>query len=152
MYNKEDILREFKAFLSREDVLKNTCQLLFDCVKHFNWVGFYKMNNDKNVLKLGPYVGASTDHTEIPYGRGICGQVAISGKTFIVPDVEQEDNYLSCSIETKAEIVIPIYHQNQLIGQLDIDSHYINPFTKKDHELLNEICSKLGPAVNNFIH
>ena len=90
------------------DKLQKICQLLDQEISYFNWTGFYFRNGDKEELVLGSYVGAETDHTVIPFGKGICGQVAVSNKTFVVPDVHDQDNYLSCSIDTKAEIVVPI--------------------------------------------
>jgi GAF domain-containing protein len=111
---------------------------------YFNWTGFYFKNGDKDELKLGPYVGAPTDHTIIPYGKGICGQVAVSNETFVVPDVHEESNYLSCSIDTKAEIVVPIFKDGKNIGQIDIDSHTIDPFTEEDRELLEWLCNEVS--------
>ena len=119
-----------------EEKLQKVCHLLDQEISYFNWTGFYFKNGDKDELKLGPYVGAPTDHTIIPYGKGICGQVAVSNETFVVPDVHEESNYLSCSIDTKAEIVVPIFKDRQNIGQIDIDSHTIDPFTEEDRELL----------------
>lgn len=112
-------------------------QLLDQEVEYYNWTGFYFMNDAAKQLEIGPYVGAHTDHSVIPYGRGICGQVAVSGKTFEVPDVQAQDNYLACSLETKSEIVVPMYKDEVLVGQLDIDSHKLDPFTAEDHHILN---------------
>jgi len=116
------------------------CDLLRHDVAHYDWVGFYWMNDAAQTLHLGAYSGATTDHDVIPYGRGICGQVAVSGNTFEVPDVQAQDNYLSCSMDTRSEIVVPIYHDHQLIGQLDIDSHVLDPFSPEDHDVLGQIC------------
>lgn len=127
-----------------QDGLKEVCEYLFNQVPHYNWVGFYFMNDDTRILEIGPYAGAETEHTRIPYGKGICGQVAESGETFIVQDVTAQDNYIACSIETKSEIVLPIYKGDQLIAQLDIDSHYASPFTEEDDEMLKEICEMVG--------
>lgn len=127
-----------------EEKLEKVCHLLDQEISYFNWTGFYFKNGDKNELKLGPYVGAETDHTIIPYGKGICGQVAVSNETFIVPDVHLQDNYLSCSIDTKAEIVVPIFKNGENIGQIDIDSHTIDPFTKEDLELLEWLCNEVS--------
>lgn len=127
-----------------DDKLNKICQLLDQEIEYFNWTGFYFRNGDKEELVLGPYVGAATDHTVIPFGRGICGQVAVSSETFVVPDVSQEDNYLSCSIDTKAEIVVPIFKDGKNIGQIDIDSHSLNPFTKEDEALLQWICDEVA--------
>ena len=130
-----------------EDKLQKVCYLLDQEISYFNWTGFYFKNGDKNELKLGPYVGAETDHTIIPYGKGICGQVAVSNETFIVPDVHEQDNYLSCSIDTKAEIVVPIFKNGKNIGQIDIDSHTLNPFTKEDLELLEWLCVEVSKII-----
>ena len=126
------------------DKLQKVCQLLDQEISYFNWTGFYFKNGDKEELILGPYVGAETDHTVIPYGKGICGQVAVSGETFVVPDVYAQDNYLSCSIATKAEIVVPIFKDGENIGQIDIDSHKIDPFTAEDREMLEWLCGEIG--------
>ena len=137
----------FNQSISIDEKLKTVCQLLSDHVDHYNWVGFYFKNGDKNELKLGPYVGAETDHVIIPYGKGICGQVAESNETFVVPDVYAQDNYLACSIETKAEIVMPIFKNGENIGQIDIDSHTIDPFTDADTKLLEYICNKVSEII-----
>jgi L-methionine (R)-S-oxide reductase len=127
-----------------EEKLEKVCHLLDQEIAYFNWTGFYFKNGDKDELKLGPYVGAPTDHTIIPYGKGICGQVAVSNETFVVPDVHEESNYLSCSIDTKAEIVVPIFKDGQNIGQIDIDSHTVDPFTDEDRELLEWLCNEVS--------
>ena len=127
-----------------EEKLEKVCHLLDQEISYFNWTGFYFKNGDKDELILGPYVGAPTDHTIIPYGKGICGQVAVSNETFVVPDVHQESNYLSCSIDTKAEIVVPIFKDGKNIGQIDIDSHTVDPFTNEDRELLEWLCNEVS--------
>jgi len=127
-----------------EEKLEKVCHLLDQEISYFNWTGFYFKNGDNDELKLGPYVGAPTDHTIIPYGKGICGQVAVSNETFVVPDVNEESNYLSCSIDTKAEIVVPIFKDGQNIGQIDIDSHTVDPFTDEDRELLEWLCNEVS--------
>lgn len=127
--------------------LLKICQLLDQEIEYYNWTGFYFRNGGKEELILGPYVGAETDHTVIPFGKGICGQVAVSGETFVVPDVHAQDNYLSCSIDTKSEIVVPIFKDGKNIGQIDIDSHKIDPFTKADEELLQWICEKVAEII-----
>lgn len=124
--------------------LEKICHLLDQEIPYYNWTGFYFKNGDKDELVLGPYVGAPTDHTVIPFGKGICGQVAVSNETFVVPDVHEQDNYLSCSVDTKAEIVVPIIKDGENIGQIDIDSHQLNPFTDEDRELLEWLCEKVA--------
>ena len=129
--------------ISGVELQKSLVQWLDKEVPYYNWTGFYFMNDEKQQLEIGPYVGAYTDHTVITYGRGICGQVAMSGKTFEVPDVHAQDNYLACSLATKSEIVVPIYKGENLVGQIDIDSHELDPFTQEDHDFLE--------AVANFV-
>ncbi|EMQ96418.1 GAF domain-containing protein [Xanthomarina gelatinilytica] len=124
--------------------LKNICELLEAHIPHYNWVGFYFKNGDKNELKLGPYVGEPTDHIIIPFGKGICGQVAVSNKNFVVPDVSAQDNYIACSITVKAEIVIPIFVNGENIGQIDIDSNTPDPFSEEDERFLEFVCEKVA--------
>jgi L-methionine (R)-S-oxide reductase len=121
---------------SRDEKLKNLCQFLSDSVDYYNWVGFYFANHDTKTLHLGPYVGAETDHTVIPFGKGICGQVAVSNQNFVVPDVAAQDNYIACSFTVKSEIVVPLFVNDVNIGQIDIDSHVLDPFTEKDEKFL----------------
>ena len=127
-----------------EERLLNICELLEKHIKYYNWVGFYFKNGDKEELLLGPYVGAPTNHTVIPFGKGICGQVAVSNTNFIVPDVTAQDNYIACSISVKAEIVIPIFVDGENIGQIDIDSNTPDPFTKADEDFLEFVCAKVS--------
>ena len=127
-----------------EKRLLSICELLESNVSYYNWVGFYFKNGDKNELKLGPYVGAPTDHIIIPFGKGICGQVALSNKNFAVSDVSAQDNYLACSINVKAEIVVPIFVNGKNIGQIDIDSNTINPFTNADESFLEFVCTQVS--------
>lgn len=130
--------------LSKDEKLLNICKLLETNIEYYNWVGFYFKNGDKNELKLGPYVGEPTDHTIIPFGKGICGQVAVSNKNFVVPDVSAQDNYIACSITVKAEIVIPIFVNGENIGQIDIDSNTPDPFTEADERFLEFVCQKVA--------
>jgi len=121
---------------TRDEKLLEICQLLNQNVAHYNWVGFYFRNDQKEELILGPYVGAPTDHTVIPFGKGICGQVAVSNQNFVVPDVSLQDNYIACSFTVKSEIVVPLFVNGQNIGQIDIDSHDLDPFTEQDERFL----------------
>ena len=126
--------------------LQQICELLKEKVTHYDWVGFYFKNGDKNELKLGPYAGTPTDHTIIPFGKGICGQVAVSNQNFVVPDVKAQDNYIACSITVKAEIVVPLFVNGENVGQIDIDSNTPDPFTPEDErflEFVNEEVAKI---------
>jgi L-methionine (R)-S-oxide reductase len=132
--------------ISREEKLLKICELLSNSVAYYNWVGFYFANHETKTLHLGPYVGAETDHTVIPFGKGICGQVAVSNANFVVPDVAAQDNYIACSFTVKSEIVVPLFVNGENIGQIDIDSHVLDPFTEEDErflEFVNEMVSNL---------
>ncbi len=132
-----------------EKKLKQICELLQAEVAYYDWVGFYFKNGDKQELKLGPYVGDPTDHEIIPFGKGICGQVALSNSNFVVPDVKAQDNYIACSISVKAEIVIPIFYDGENIGQIDIDSGTLNPFTNADELFLEYVCTEISSLLKN---
>ncbi|MBL4745048.1 MAG: GAF domain-containing protein [Flavobacteriaceae bacterium] len=129
---------------STPEKLQIICDFLKKEILYYDWVGFYFKNGAKNELKLGAYAGEETAHTIIPFGKGICGQVALSNKNFVVQDVQDQDNYISCGWKIKSEIVIPIFVNDQNIGQIDIDSHTISPFTPEDEELLEFTCSQVA--------
>lgn len=112
------------------------CELLKDQIDYYDWVGFYFANHEARTLHLKSYAGEETDHTVIPFGKGICGQVAESNENFVVPDVKAQDNYIACSITVKAEIVIPLFKDGKNIGQIDIDSNTPDPFSKEDEDFL----------------
>lgn len=124
--------------------LTSICNALKSKIPHYDWVGFYFKNDKKRELVLGPYAGKPTDHSTIPFGKGICGQVAVTDKNFVVPDVQAQDNYIACSLEVKSEIVIPIFVKGENIGQIDIDSNTLNPFSKADETFLEFICAKVA--------
>jgi len=124
--------------------LQFICDLLKQEIEYYDWVGFYFKNGDKQELRLAEFAGEPTEHTIIPFGKGICGQVALSNLNFVVPDVEAQDNYISCGFKVKSEIVIPIFVNNENIGQIDIDSHTVNPFSKNDELLLEFVCNKVA--------
>ena len=124
---------------TRDEKLLAICQLLTDSVSYYTWVGFYFANHETQTWHLGPYVGAQTDHTVIPFGKGICGQVAVSNSNFVVPDVSAQDNYIACSFTVKSEIVIPLFVNGVNIGQIDIDSHELDPFSEADERFLEYV-------------
>ena len=133
-----------KKNIDRDTKLKNLCQFLSDSVSYYNWVGFYFANHETRTLHLGPYVGAATDHTVIPFGKGICGQVAESNANFVVPDVAAQDNYIACSFTVKSEIVVPLFVNGKNIGQIDIDSHVIDPFSEADERFLEFVNAEVA--------
>ena len=148
----ETLKPEIKSIVSNtnfttDERLLKICELLEANIGYYNWVGFYFKNGDKNELKLGPYVGEPTDHTIIPFGKGICGQVAVSNENFVVPDVSAQDNYIACSIAVKAEIVIPIFVNGENIGQIDIDSNTPDPFTEADERFLEFVCEEVAKII-----
>ena len=122
--------------LTVENRLTKICELLQSSINHYDWVGFYFANPKEKSLHLKAYAGIATEHTTIPFGKGICGQVAISNENFVVADVEAQDNYISCNINVKSEIVIPLFKEGKNIGQIDVDSNTLDPFTKKDEDFL----------------
>jgi len=127
-----------------EDLLLRICELLKAEVYHYDWVGFYILDQEKNELVLGPFVGKPTPHTHIALGKGICGQVAESVKIIMVQDVTQVENYISCGLDVQSEIVVPVIKNGRFVAELDIDSHSPAPFTEEDNDFLTKICDLLN--------
>lgn len=141
---KKSVNTIFNQDTSSEEKRQQICDYLKQEISYYDWVGFYFKNGDKNELKLAEFAGEPTDHVIIPFGKGICGQVAVSNENYVVPDVTAQDNYISCGWKVKSEIVIPIFVNNENIGQIDIDSHTVDPFKKEDEILLEFVCQKVS--------
>lgn len=133
-----------QSAVSRDEKLLQICQLLESNIDYYTWIGFYFANHETQTLHLGPYVGAATDHTVIPFGKGICGQVAVSNQNFVVPDVQAQDNYIACSFTVKSEIVVPLFVNGENIGQIDIDSNVLDPFTEADEQFLEFVNTEIS--------
>ncbi len=131
-------------------VLREVAGLLSEEVEYYDWVGFYIPDREQGKLILGPYVGEPTEHVEIDYGEGICGQAAESGETFTVGDVTEEENYLSCSPDVDAELVVPVLEEGVLLGEIDIDSHSLCPFDSEDERFLKSLGAKLAPVLRSL--
>ena len=124
---------------TKEEKLQEICDYLESQIPYYDWVGFYFKNGDKEELKLAQFTGEPTDHVIIPFGKGICGQVAVSNENFVVQDVSEQDNYISCGWKVKSEIVIPIFVKGENIGQIDIDSNTPDPFSEEDERFLEYV-------------
>jgi GAF domain-containing protein len=130
--------------LDADQLMKGITTLLSAEMLKYNWVGFYMLEPGSNppTLLLGHFQGAMTPHTRIPLDQGICGAAASSRRTVVVDDVRSDPRYLACSLETKSEIVVPVFVRGKVVGELDIDSHFPAAFTFSDRELV-EYCAKV---------
>src|SRR5271167_2489078 len=128
----------------RNELMQKMVRLLHDRMLKYNWVGFYLLEPgaEPPMLVLGAFEGAMTPHTRIPLNQGICGAAASSGQTVVVDDVSKDPRYLACSLETKSEIVVPVFAHGKVVGELDIDSHFPAAFTA-EHQDLVQHCAKL---------
>lgn len=146
----EQLIRRVAELAGHDDpggALQRICMLLKTEVDHYDWVGYYLAVPEERTLVLGPFEGAPTEHLKIPYGTGICGQAAERNDWFVVPDVAAADNYLACSVETRAEVVVPVTYQGTFVGELDIDSHTREPFSEFDDVLLAGVVEITAPLV-----
>jgi len=135
-----EAVRILSGSAGRETRLQALCDLLRERVPHYDWVGFYLVPEDEaDVLVLGPFSGAPTEHARIGFGHGVCGRAAEQKQTVVVPDVRQEGNYIACSLEVRSEIVVPLLRDGIVIGELDLDSHTPDAFGPADQHLLERI-------------
>jgi L-methionine (R)-S-oxide reductase len=144
LINELDRLGETAA--SSHELMEQVVGKLHDAMLKYNWVGFYMLEEDvaNPVLVLGPFVGAMTPHTRIPLNEGICGAAASTAQTVVVDDVGSDPRYLACSLETKSEIVVPVFVHGRVVGELDIDSHFPAAFGPEDRELVEHCAALVG--------
>jgi GAF domain-containing protein len=110
-----------------EAVLEHAVRGLHRLHPRFHWTGIYELYPDQ-VLRLGPFVGAPTDHVFIGVGRGVCGTAVAEKRNMNIPDVRRLSNYLACSTETRSELVVLIRSGDRIHAQIDIDSHQVGAF------------------------
>ncbi|MEY3394143.1 MAG: hypothetical protein RL346_379 [Verrucomicrobiota bacterium] len=112
---------------------------------YFNWTGFYRVA-EPELLKVGPYQGGH-GCLVIPFGRGICGRCARTGKTLNIPDVHAEADHIACSATTQSEIVVPVFDsQGNVRAVLDVDSDAPAAFDETDRQFLENVCGLFRDA------
>ncbi len=121
--------------------LSNAAALLYHALPNINWAGFY-LAKGSNLL-LGPF-GGNPACTQIPFGKGVCGTAAQTRNTLVVPDVHLFEGHIACDGASESEIVIPLIHNNQIVGVLDIDSPIKNRFSDSDKIGLEETAQLLS--------
>jgi GAF domain-containing protein len=141
---RDEIGNLAKAISGAQELMQAMVKVLHERMLKYNWVGFYMLEPGAKppMLVLGAFEGAMTPHTRIPLNQGICGAAASSGQTVIVDDVSKDPRYLACSLETKSEIVVPVFVHGKVVGELDIDSHFAAAFSG-EHRNLVEYCAQL---------
>ena len=134
-----------KAATTLTDLQRFIVEIIPDRLPYYNWTGFYMLdNNDPEMLVLGPFHGATTEHVRIPVNEGICGAAVAQNDTVIVDDVASDPRYLACSFETRSEIVVPIRAHGAVVGEIDIDSHDLAAFSAQDREFLEKCAAIVG--------
>ncbi|MGH7539402.1 MAG: GAF domain-containing protein [Gemmatimonadota bacterium] len=140
----EALERERGAGATRDRLLREAVQRIQAAEPHYHWVGIYLLEGD--TLVLHNYIGRETEHTRIPVGTGVCGTAVAEGRDLNVPDVHAVDNYLACSLETAAELVVLIRDpaSGVIHGQLDLDSDRRAAFTERDERELKRVADWLA--------
>jgi GAF domain-containing protein len=143
----DQVLAAVRDAADADAAMNAAVELLARGLPHYTWVGIYLLEG--NELVLGPYVGKPSPHTRIPLGRGICGAAATGKTTIIVDDVNADDRYLACSIETRSEIVVPIMRGGDVLGEIDIDSDQIAAFNQDDRTMLESVAALLAERLES---
>lgn len=149
MSKHQELLQGFRQFASTASnaaaLMTHISQRLHDQLARYNWVGFYLVDqSDPGMLVVGPYVGSFSPNERIPINKGLCGAAATTRQTVVVNDVAADPRYLSGSELVKANMVVPIFAKNELVGEIDIESYFVNTFTKGEQTFVEEIAVLVG--------
>lgn len=126
-------------------LLQRAVSLLHETSARFDWTGIYELHPD-GALRLGPFVGATTEHVVITVGQGVCGSAVANNCNMNVPDVSKATNYLACSSRTRSELVVLIRRGGRIYAQIDIDSHQIDAFNDDIVDQVEELADWLAVA------
>ncbi len=134
------------ARLKGRPALAEVCRFLRASFGQYGWVGVYRKDGPELVLEAwdGP---RATEHTRIPIDRGLCGRAAREGRTVVVDDVRSSAEYLACFLETRSEIVVPVFHGSTVVGEIDIDGDRVAAYDASDRRFLEQVAPKLSEAV-----
>lgn len=128
-----------------QELLTGAVELLHHSNPRFHWTGIYELFPD-NVLRLGPFIGAPTDHVFIAVGQGVCGTAVAEKRNMNVPDVSKAANYLACSTATMSELVVLIRNGETIFAQIDIDSHEYDAFDPDTVKTVEQVADWLAGA------
>jgi len=148
---RNEITAIAQAVPSAPELMRAMVKLLHERMLKYNWVGFYMLEPGARppMLVLGEFKGAMTPHTRIPLNQGICGAAASTGQTVVVNDVSKDPRYLACSLETKSEIVVPVFVRGTVVGELDVDSHFAAAFTPEHQDLVQYCAGLVGKKLES---
>ena len=131
--------------VSFERLLESAVQGVHQLNPNFHWTGIYELFPD-DVLRLGPFIGAPTEHCFIGVGKGVCGSAVAEKRNMNIPDVSRHENYLACSSETKSELVVLIRSGDTIHAQIDIDSHLLAAFDDQAVANVQRVADRLAKA------
>ena len=148
---RNELTQVAQAVPTAQELMQAMVKLLHDRMLKYNWVGFYMLEPGAKppMLVLGEFQGAITPHTRIPLNQGICGAAASSGQTVVVDDVSRDPRYLACSLQTRSEIVVPVFVHGTVVGELDVDSHFAAAFTPEHQDLVQHCARLVGKKLEN---
>ncbi len=144
----ESLLPQIKGLVDGEpDLIANVSNIVaaLKYGMNFFWVGLYFVKGDQ--LVLGPFQGPVAC-TRISFGKGVCGSSWKERKTILVDDVEKFPGHISCSSDSKSEIVIPCFRDGEVTAVLDIDSDKLSDFDDTDKKYLEQIAALISQLAN----
>jgi len=146
LYN--EITPQIESLIGNEtDLIANLANVaaVLKEVFEFFWVGFYLIK--ENQLVLGPFQGPLAC-TRIRFDKGVCGHVYTTGKTVVVPNVDEFPGHIACASASRSEIVLPIFDsKGNVFGVLDVDSDRLEDFSEIDAAGLGRIVNILERSI-----
>jgi GAF domain-containing protein len=137
------LAREKQSGAGLDELLMSAVEKLHASNPRFHWTGIYELFPD-GMLRLGPFIGAPTDHVFIAVGQGVCGTAVAEQRNINVPDVRLAPNYLACSAATRSELVVLIRRERQIYAQIDIDSHDHDAFDSQTVRQVEQVAEWLA--------
>jgi sigma-B regulation protein RsbU (phosphoserine phosphatase) len=146
-----EIARELTSILNLDELLKRVSELLSRLI---DYQMFSILLIDTSGEKLQHRFSQRFQERlhvkhDIPLGRGIVGNAAMSKEAILAPDVTKDPRYIGLNPETRSELAVPLIYKGNVIGVIDLEHTRRGYFTEDHKRTLTTLAAQIAIAIEN---
>ncbi len=146
-----EIGQEINTSLNLDEVLAKAAQLIKKLIDYEIFAVLLPEEGTNQLhFRFGiGYRPEVMEHWRIPWGEGITGTAAATGRAVRVGDVQKDPRYLNAVEAVRSELAVPLMVGGKAIGVLDIQSHEVDYFTPEQQSILTLLATRIASAIEN---